>query len=126
MRITAFLASVATLACLMVTSAFAADVDGKWTASMPGRQGNTQEVTFNFKADGSKLTGTMANARGETEIKDGKIDGDKVTFSQTFERGGNSMTFVYKGKVSGDSIEFTREMQGGDRPAQKFTAKKAN
>jgi hypothetical protein len=125
MRITTFLASLATLACLMVTSAFAANVDGKWTASMPGRQGNTQEVTFNFKADGSKLTGTMATPRGEMEIKDGKIDGDNISFNQTFERGGNSMTLVYKGKVSGDTIEFTREMQGGDRPAQKFTAKRA-
>ena len=127
MRITAFLASVAVLACLMVTSAFAADVDGKWTASMPGRQGNTMEVTFVFKADGNTLTGTMSNPRGESEIKDGKIDGNNISFNQTFERGGNSMTIVYKGKVSGDTIEFTREMQGGggDRPAQTFTAKRA-
>src|SRR5690348_11022428 len=114
MRITAFLASVAMLACLMVTSAFAADVDGKWTASMPGRQGNTMEVTFVFKADGNTLTGTMSNPRGESEIKDGKIDGNNISFNQTFERGGNSMTIVYKGKVSGDTIEFTREMQGGE------------
>src|SRR5579883_1545479 len=99
MRISALFASLAMLACLMVTSAFAADVDGKWTASMPARQGNTMEVTFNFKADGNKLTGTMSNPRGETEIKDGKIDGDKISFTQTFERGGNSMTIVYKGKV---------------------------
>ena len=127
MRITAFLASVATLACLMVTTAFAANVDGKWTASMPGRQGNTMEVTFVFKADGNTLTGTMSNPRGESEIKDGKIDGNNISFNQTFERGGNSMTIVYKGKVSGDTIEFTREMQGGggDRPAQTFTAKRA-
>ena len=127
MRITALLASVATLACLMVTSAFAADVDGKWTASMPGRQGNTMEVTFTFKADGSKLTGTMSNPRGEREIENGKIDGDNISFDQTFERGGNSMTIMYKGKLSGDTIEFTREMQGGGgggRP-QTFTAKRA-
>ena len=126
MRITAFMASVATLACLMVTSAFAADVDGKWTASMPGRQGNTMEVTFTFKADGSKLTGTMSNPRGESEIKDGKIDGENISFNQTFERGGNSMTIVYKGKVKGDTIEFSREMQGGGGGGrgQNFTAKR--
>jgi hypothetical protein len=126
MRITALLASVATLACLMVTSAFAADIDGKWTASMPGRQGNTMEVTFTFKAEGSNLTGTMSNPRGESEIKDGKIEGNNISFNQTFERGGNSMTIVYKGKVSGDTIEFTREAQGGGgRPPQTFTAKRA-
>jgi len=104
---------VATLACLLVTSAFAADVDGKWTASMPGQGGNAMEVTFTFKADGSKLTGTMSNPRGEREIQDGKIDGDTISFNQTFERGGNSMKIVYKGKVSGDTIEFTRSFEGG-------------
>jgi len=128
MRITASVASLATLACLLVTSAFAADVDGKWTASMPGRQGNTQEVTFTFKADGDKLTGTMANPRGEMEIKDGKIDGDNISFSRTFDRGGESMTIVYKGKVSGDTIEFNVSMQGGNAKGggrgQTFTAKR--
>jgi len=117
------------LACLLVTSAFAADVDGKWTASVPGRQGNTQEVTFTFKADGTKLTGSMASPRGEVEIKDGKIDGDNISFTQTFERGGNSMTLTYNGKVSGDTIEFTRSMQGGGGGGggrgQNFTAKRA-
>jgi hypothetical protein len=119
------MAFLATLACLLVTSAFAADVNGKWTASMTGRQGNTMEVTFNFKAEGNMLTGTMSNPRGETEIKDGKIEGDKISFTQTFERGGNSMTLVYNGKVKGDTIEFTREMQGGGGRSQTFTAKRA-
>ena len=43
--------------------------------------GQHQEVTFNFKADGSTLTGTMSNPRGESRIKDGKIDGDNISFS---------------------------------------------
>ena len=125
MRRFAFLASLTLLAGLMVSSAFAADVTGKWTAEMRGRQGNTQEVTFNFKADGDKLTGSMTTPRGEIDIQDGKIDGDNISFNQTFERGGNSMTFVYKGQVKGDTIEFTREMQGGQGRTQTFTAKKA-
>src|ERR1700730_1188256 len=109
MRTFVSLASLTLLACLMVTSAFAADVTGKWTAQVPGRQGNTQETTFNLKADGSTLTGSVSTPRGEQEIKDGKIDGDNISWSQTFERGGNSMTLTYKGKVSGDTIEFTRQ-----------------
>jgi hypothetical protein len=113
----------------MATSAFAADVDGKWTASMPAQQGNTMEVTFTFKADGNKLTGTMANPRGEREIQDGTIDGDNISFNQTFERGGNTMKIVYKGKVSGDTIEFTRSFEGGQGKGggrgATFTAKRA-
>ena len=118
-------ASVALLACLLVTSAFGADVTGKWTAQVPGRQGNTMETTFNLKADGSTLTGSVSTPRGEMDIKDGKVDGDNISFNQTFERGGNTMTIAYKGKVNGDTIEFTRQMQGGQGQAQNFTAKRA-
>lgn len=125
MRTFVLFASVTLLACLMVTSALAADVTGKWTAQVPGRQGNTMETTFNLKADGSTLTGSVSTPRGEMEIKDGKIDGDTISFTQTFERGGNSMTIVYKGKVNGDTIEFSRSRQGGEGQAQTFTAKRA-
>lgn len=111
----------------MAFTASAADVTGKWTAQVPGRQGNTQEMTINLKADGSTLTGSITTPRGDMDIKDGKVDGNNISFSQTFERGGNSMTILYKGKVSsdGDSIEFTREMQGGQGQSRTFTAKRA-
>ena len=124
MRTFAFLASLTLLACLMVPTASAADVSGKWTAQMPGRGGNTQDVTFTFKVDGSTLTGSVTTPRGELEIKDGKVDGDNISFNQTFDRGGNTMTIVYKGKVNGDTIQFTRGMQGRDG-GQEFTAKRA-
>ena len=124
MRKFAYLASLTLLACLMVTTALAADASGKWTAQMPGRGGNTQEVTFTFKVDGSTLTGTVTTPRGDSEIKDGKVDGDNISFTQTFDRGGNTMTIVYKGKVNGDTIQFTRGMQGRDG-GQEFTAKRA-
>ena len=125
MRTFLYLASLTLLSGLLVTSAFAADVTGKWTASVPGRQGNTMETTFNLKADGSNLTGSVSTPRGEMDIKDGKIDGDNISFNQTMEFNGNSMTIVYKGKVNGDTIEFTRTRQGGQNPGQTFTAKRA-
>ena len=49
---------VALLACGM--AALAADVTGKWTAQVPGRQGQTRETTFTFKQDGETLTGTVS------------------------------------------------------------------
>jgi hypothetical protein len=118
----------ASLFCALVlfaVAAFAADVSGKWVAEVPGRNGNTREVTFNFKADGANLTGTVATRRGDMEISDGKIDGDQISFTQTMEFNGNSIKLLYKGKVSGDQIEFTREREGGEGRTQKFTAKKA-
>jgi hypothetical protein len=109
---------------VFVTAAPAADVTGKWVAQVPGRQGNTQEVTFNLKADGDKLTGTVVTPRGEAPIAEGKVDGDKISFSQTMERGGNTMKMLYKGTVSGSEIKFTRETEGGQGQPREFTAKK--
>ena len=44
------------LLALSVMAASAADVTGKWGAQMPGRNGGTQEITFNLKAAGSTVT----------------------------------------------------------------------
>ncbi|MGC9946409.1 MAG: hypothetical protein ABSF64_08580 [Bryobacteraceae bacterium] len=111
---------------LLALTAMAADVTGKWTAQLPGRGGQTREATFNFKADGNTLTGTVSGRQGDMEISDGKIDGDSLSFTQTMEFNGNSMKFVYKGTISGDSIKFTRQRDGGDQPPQEFTAKRAS
>jgi hypothetical protein len=102
----------------------AADVSGKWTAQVPGRDGQTREQIFNFKGDGDKLTGTMAGGQGgEAQIADGKMSGDTVTFTVTREFNGNTIKWTYTGKVSGDEIKFKRE--GGQGPAREFTAKRA-
>ncbi len=113
---------LALLAMLSVSFvAAAADATGKWSAEVPGRGGN-QTITFNLKAEGGELTGTIATARGETPIEEGKVDGDQISFSQTVPgRDGATTKQTYKGKVSDDSIEFTRE--GGRGPIT-FTAKK--
>jgi hypothetical protein len=111
---------------LLAISALAADVNGKWTAQVPGRGGQTREVTFNFKADGGALTGTVSGPQGDLDISDGKIDGDQISFTQTLEFNGNSIKFLYKGTVSGDEIKFTRTREGGEGRSQEFTAKRAS
>lgn len=114
--------------CLMMalaTLALAADVTGKWTAQVPGRQGATVETTITLKVEGDKLTGTISNPQGESAIADGKVSGDDVSFTVTREFQGNSFKMIYKGKVSGDEIKFTRTIEGRDVPPTEFTAKKA-
>jgi len=105
--------------------AWAADVDGKWTAQVPGRGGQTRETTFTFKAEGEKLTGTVSGMQGDNPISDGKISGDDISFTLKLNFQGNEITFLYKGKLSGDEIKMTRTRQGGDQPGQEFTAKRA-
>jgi hypothetical protein len=111
---------------LLTLTAMAADVSGKWTAQVPGRGGQTREATFNFKVDGSTLTGTVSGRGGDMPIADGKIDGDTISFTQTLEFNGNTVKFSYKGTVSGDEIKFTRARDGDDGQPQEFTAKRAS
>jgi len=101
----------------LVASAVAADATGKWVAQQQGRNGTT-ETTFELKADGAKLTGsvTMPGMMGgeptKVEIKDGKIDGDNISFVVVRMVGPNQdmeMKSTYKGKVAGDEITFTVE-----------------
>lgn len=96
----------------------AADVTGKWTAMVPGRDGS-QEATFTFKQDGDKLTGSMTSPRGERQISEGKVTGDSISFTIETQRG----KFTYTGTVSGSEIKFKRE--GGQGQAREFTAKKS-
>ena len=118
--IATFLILLAAVAIL----AIAADVSGKWIAQIPGRDGSTRETTFVFKAEGDKLTGTMAGPQGEpTAISEGKITGDAISFVVTMERGGNTMKFTYSGTVAGDEIKMKRE--GGQGQAREFAAKRA-
>jgi hypothetical protein len=108
-----------------VAMAWAADVNGKWVAQVPGRGGQTNETTFTFKADGGKLSGTVTGRQGEAPIADGVIKGDDLYFTQTFNPPqGDPIKVIYKGKVSGDEIKFTRVREGGTQPAAEFTAKR--
>jgi hypothetical protein len=121
MRI-AFLSACFVFAAL--TLAWAADVNGKWTAQVPGRDGQTRELTFTFKAEGEKLTGSMSGQQGDSEITDGKISGDQITFTVKINMQGNERKFLYKGTISGDEMKVTRTIEGGNRPPQEFTAKR--
>ena len=111
------------LSCALALAAFAADVTGKWTYEMEGRNG-AMTGTINLQADGSTLTGTVSGRGGETEISDGKNDGDNVSFTVIRELNGNKMTMKYTGTVTGDGIKFKVESPGSDRPAREFVAKK--
>lgn len=95
----------------MVRGLRAADVDGKWEAEIEGPQGS-MVLTFDLKADGETLTGTVGNdMMGSVEIQDGKISGDQVEFVQAMQRGNFQVRFNFAGKVSGDEMELTRTMQ---------------
>ena len=119
---TAFLTACFVLAGIAL--AHAADINGKWIAQVPGRDGQTRETTFNFKVEENKLTGTVTGRQGDNPISDGKISGEDISFTVTPNFGGNQVKLLYKGKIVGDEIKLTRTREGGDQPGQEFTAKR--
>ena len=100
-------------AVLLALTAFAwaADVTGTWTATFDTQVGS-QEYTFVFKQDGTKLSGVAksAFAKAETEITEGAINGDDISFVENLNYEGMPLRIVYKGKVSGNTIEFNRNV----------------
>ena len=118
------LITLLSLLLALTMAAAAADVTGKWVAQIAGRNGQTREQTFNLKADGANLTGTVSGRQGaDTAISAGKIDGDKISFEVKMERGGNTVEQKYSGIVAGDELKMKRE--GGQGAATEFTAKRA-
>jgi len=113
------------LAGLVAVVASAADVDGKWKSEYTTPEGQARTSTYTFKADGDKLTGTVSGRQGDSEITEGKISGDEISFIVVRNFGGEERKIQYKGKVSGDEIKLTVTF-GSDtnRPPREMVAKR--
>lgn len=109
---------------LAAVSVFAADPSGKWTWEMEGRDGQKRSQSLTLKAEGDKLTGAMSGRQGERPIENGKISGDDISFTMTFQMGGESRKLVYKGKLAGDELKLNMSSEGGEF-SRDFVAKRA-
>jgi hypothetical protein len=86
------------------------DISGKWTASFETQIGN-QTYTYDLVVKDGAVTGKAKSNLGEAVIKDGKVDGKKVTFVELLNMDGSEVRIVYTGEiVSGDEITFVREV----------------
>jgi len=102
----------------------AADPSGRWTATFTTEVGE-QQYTFEFKVKGSALTGTAkSNLLGESELQEGKVDGDKISFVENANFQGMPLKITYSGTMtSADEIAFTRNV--ADLANEKLVAKRA-
>jgi hypothetical protein len=108
---------------LLAAPAVAADIDGKWTGSLDTPNGAVQ-VGFTFKADDTMLSGSTTGPDGNVvAIKNGKIDGNKISFAVDLDFGGMPFTLAYTGVVSSEQVKLTADFMG--MPFE-FTVKKAN
>lgn len=116
--------TAALLATLMMLSsvAFAGDIDGKWTGSVDTPNGPAQ-LTYMLASKGTQLTGTAAGPGGPpVPLEHGKIEGDKVSFSLTFDFG-QPVTINYTGTLAGKQLKIHSDM--GGQPID-FTLTKAS
>jgi hypothetical protein len=89
------------LCCFVICLAMSASMEGRWAGSLKAPDGNPYPLFYNFKVNGNHLSGTAVSFTGqEVDIEDGKIDGDKFTFSLPLR----PAAVPHEGKFYGDSI----------------------
>ncbi|HTE00389.1 MAG TPA: hypothetical protein VK668_13945 [Mucilaginibacter sp.] len=94
-----FFNPIVLLCCFFVVMAVIADLNGKWTGVIKTPDGNDLQVTYNFKVDGTKLTGTAESPAGTITVDDGTVTGDTFKFKVTVD--GND--YPHSGKLYADS-----------------------
>jgi hypothetical protein len=123
-RCKSLLIAVVASAVLSVT-AWSEDISGEWTAEIVGRDRITVKAVYEFKVEDTKLTGAVLGYQ-ETErpIFDGKVKGNKVSFSLREYFGDRYVTYSYQGEISGDTIKFKVVTLDATKRHMEFTATK--
>ena len=105
---------VAMVLFLSAVAVFGADIDGRWTGKHDAGMGEPMDMEYTFKVDGNTLTGTSIDGRnGETVlIKNGKIDGNKISYSISFDPEENGITLNFTGELSGGKLKLNYEVEG--------------
>jgi hypothetical protein len=110
-----FMKTFSLLMCVVLFTAvaLAADVDGKWKGVLNVPNMGETPVTWTFEANGDELKGSADQGGGMVmTIKDGKIDGNKISFILPVNMQGNRMDIDYSGVVSKNKIELTLYVMG--------------
>ena len=106
-----------------IASARVADITGKWTASFDTPIG-VQNYTYEFAVKDGVLTGKAKSENGESPLRNGKVDGDKVTFAETLKFQDVEIEIRYTGRiVSADEIKFSRQV--GEFATEELVARRA-
>lgn len=107
-------ATLALAALLATGAASAADIDGTWVGTV-----GQSEITFEFKAEGAKLTGTLNNAvlPGATPIQDGKVSGKDISFNVVRTLNEAETKVQWTGKIEGDELKLQRGAVAGNELA---------
>jgi hypothetical protein len=88
-------------------------VTGKWQGQFDSQIG-VQKYTYDFKADGTNLTGRAVgisdNGTNDVAITEGTVGTNGITFVESLKFGDIDARIEYTGKVSGDEIKLHRKV----------------
>lgn len=93
------------LGCM--TSFAQSKIDGKWKGTREGQNG-PMELNYTFKVEGDKLTGTTSTPRGENPIENGKVNGNKFSYTMSF----GDMTIENNGELVSDNEIVIKTQRG--------------
>jgi|GEM_PF-305448 len=115
---------------LLGTATHAADADGNWIWTTPGRNGGpARESVLSLKTDGAQLTGKVSTPGRDgkpavTQITDGKVDGNNISFTVARVFNGNTNTATYTGTIAGGQITGKIEtVRNGEPQSRDWLAK---
>jgi len=90
-------------------------VDGTWRIAMETPLG-TRNATLSLATGGGGLTGKMSGEAGSTDISDGKVNGNQVSFSVDITDP-MPMTLEFSATVDGDKLSGSVKLgMYGDAP----------
>jgi myo-inositol-hexaphosphate 3-phosphohydrolase len=88
------------LCCVAICLAAIAELSGKWIGVIKTGDGNDIPLTYLFKVDGEKLTGSITSDQTEMPMYEGKINGNDFSFKVDV----NGTPVTNTGKFYGDSV----------------------
>jgi enterochelin esterase-like enzyme len=106
----------------------AVDITGTWKSEFDSQIGQ-QKYTYTLKQDGTNLTGKANSEIGgekrEADLKEGKVQGDAVSFVETLNFQDNDIRITYTGKISSaNSNEIKLKRQVGEFATEDIVAKR--
>ena len=100
-------------------------IAGKWSGEFDSQIGR-QQYTYEFKVDGTNLTGRAIgireNGTNSVSITEGKITKDQISFVEPLKFDDNDIRIEYTGKVTANEIKLHRKV--GDFAEEDLIAKR--
>lgn len=119
-----FTRGVAIFFATLALAASGDDIAGRWKAVVVGgvRHMTIAQATFEFKVEGSRVTGTahvgdddQSYYPGTAPISDGEINGDHIAFTVVGQHASSNgiPTMKFAGTIHGEELDLTMSLSDG-------------